>query len=69
MLQRRPHTVLLITPRGTVVIARHLFERLEARMEPNDLGLLRDHDWWRQLSELVCGIEFLTPVPHQESSR
>ena len=26
---------------------------------PNDLGLLRDFDWWRQLSELVNGIQFV----------
>lgn len=67
MIQRRPHAVLLMTPRGTVIIARRLFDLLEARLQPDDLGLLRDFEWWRLVSELVSGIEFPAPAEHWEA--
>ena len=67
MLQRRPDQVRITTPKGTVLIPRRLFDLLETRMEPDDLGLLRDYDWWRQLSELIGGIQFAPPAEHQEA--
>jgi hypothetical protein len=60
MMLWQPHQVVIITPRGLVVVARRLYERLEARIQPDDLGLLRDFDWWQQLSQLVGGIEITT---------
>ncbi len=61
MLQ--PSQVVITTPKGTVIVARPLYERLEARIQPDDLGLLRSYDWWVQLSELVVGIQIGTPAP------
>lgn len=58
MIQRQPHQTVLTTPKGTVIVARRLYERLEARMQPDDLGLLRSYDWWQQLAELINGIQF-----------
>lgn len=49
---------MVITPKGTVIVARRLYDRLEAKTKPDDLGLLRSYDWWAQLSELVAGISF-----------
>jgi hypothetical protein len=62
MIQRHPTCVLILTPKGSIVVARCLFDRLEARMLPDDLGLLRDHAWWVRLSELITGIEFPAPT-------
>ena len=62
MIQKQPHQVVIMTPKGTVVVSRHLFDLLEARIESEDLGLLRDHDWWQQLSELVNGIQIVSQV-------
>jgi hypothetical protein len=69
MLQKHPTRVLLITPKGTVIIARRLHDRLEARMQPDDLGLLRDFDWWRQLGELVHGILIAAPVQEGQTEQ
>lgn len=66
MLQWRPDQVLIITPRGTVIVPRRLYERLEARTPPEDLGLLRHYDWWVQLSELINGIQFLSPTQERK---
>ncbi len=63
MLQMQPSQVVITTPKGTVIVARPLYERLEARIQPDDLGLLRSYDWWVQLSELVVGIQIGTPAP------
>ncbi|HLW03102.1 MAG TPA: hypothetical protein VKT82_30920 [Ktedonobacterales bacterium] len=63
MIQKQPHQVVIMTPRGTVVVGRRLFDLLEARMEPNDLSLLREYGWWLQLSELVNGIQMVSLVP------
>ena len=63
MMQKHSHQVVIITPRGLVVVARRLYERLEARMQPDDLGLLRDFDWWWRLSQHVGGIELTTSAP------
>jgi hypothetical protein len=60
MLHWHPNQVVIITPRGIVVVARRLYERLEGRMQPDDLGLLRDFDWWCRLSTLVSGIQITT---------
>ncbi len=68
MLQRRPHCVLLITPKGTIIIARRLFDQLEARIHSNDLGLLRDFDFWQQLSELINGIQVGSPTEQKQVS-
>ena len=66
MIQWQPSQVVILTPRGTVLVARRLYERLEARMLPDDLGLLRDFDWWRQLSELVSGIQIVCLTPRKQ---
>jgi len=66
MLQWQPTQVVILTPRGTVVVARRLYERLEARMPPEDQGLLRDFAWWRQLSEMVSGIQIVTLAPGKQ---
>ena len=63
MLQWHSHQVVILTPRGIVVVTRRLYERLEGRMQPDDLGLLRDFDWWRQLSQHVDGIQLTTSSP------
>lgn len=62
MIQWQPSQVVILTPRGTVLVVRRLYERLEARMLPDDLGLLRDFDWWRQMSDLVSGIQIVSPA-------
>ena len=41
MIQMQPSQVVITTPKGTVIVARPLYERLEAKMQPDDLGLLR----------------------------
>ena len=58
MIQMQPSQVVITTPKGVVVVARRLYERLEARMQPDDWGLLRDVEFWAQLSELTNGIQF-----------
>ncbi len=63
MMQWQSHQVVIITPRGLVVVARQLYERLEARMQPDDLGLFRDFDWWWRLSQYVGGIQITTSTP------
>lgn len=66
MIQRRPHRMVITTPKGRVIVARRLYERLEARMQPDDLGLLRSYEWWTQLSELVVGINIAPAVQGQK---
>ena len=56
MLQWHAHQVI-ITPSGIVVVARRLYECLEDRLQPDDLGLLRDFGWWWLLSQHVGGIQ------------
>jgi hypothetical protein len=63
MLQWHPHQVVIITPSGIVVVARRLYECLEGWMHPDDVGLIRDFDWWRQLSQHVGCIQITTLVP------
>ena len=63
MIQMQPSQVIIKTPKGTVIVARPLYERLEAKMQPDDLGLLRSYEWWAQLSELVAGIQVATSAP------
>ena len=60
MIQRRSPRMVITTPKGSVIVARRLYERLQARMQPDDLGLLRDYDWWRQLSELINDIQAIS---------
>lgn len=67
MIQRQPNRVVIITPKGTVIVARPLYERLEGRMQPDDLGLLRSYDWWMQLSELVSGIQVASPAQERQT--
>lgn len=69
MIQRQPHQMVITTPKGRVLVARRLYERLQARMQPDDLGLLRDYDWWAQVSELVVGIQVTTPAPQKRAQR
>jgi hypothetical protein len=69
MIQRQPHRTVIVTPKGIVIVARPLYERLEAKMQPDDLGLLRSYDWWVQLSELVAGIQIGTPAPQGRTQR
>ena len=66
MLQWQPDRVLIITPKGRVIVPRRLYERLESRTSPEDLGLLRDYDWWCLVSELINGIVFTAPAHHKE---
>jgi hypothetical protein len=63
MLQWHAHQVVIITPSGLVVVARSLYQCLEDRLQPDDLGLLRDFEWWRQLSQHVGGIQLTTSAP------
>jgi hypothetical protein len=63
MIQMQPSQVVITTPKDTVIVARPLYERLEARMQPDDLGLLHRYDWWVQLSELIAGIQIDTSAP------
>ena len=66
MVQWQPTQVAITTPKGTVLVPRRLYMYLEARIRPEDLGLLRDHDWWLQVSTCLTGIQFLTPTPHEK---
>lgn len=59
MIQKQPKQVIITTPKGRVVVARRLFDRLEAKIKPDDLGLLRSYEWWVQLSELIVGIQIV----------
>jgi hypothetical protein len=63
MLHWEAHPVVILTPSGLVVVARRLYECLEERMLPDDLGLLRDFGWWQQLSQHVGGIQLTTSAP------
>lgn len=65
MIQKQPSQVVITTPKGTVIVARGLFERMEARIKLDDLGLLRSYEWWMQLSELLSGIRFAPMVQGQ----
>ncbi len=68
MIQMQPGQVVITTPKGTVIVARPLYERLEARMQPNDLGLLRSYDWWAQISELVNGIRVSSSAQERQAT-
>ena len=67
MLQWHPGRMVILTPKGTVIVARRVYERLEARTSLEDLELLRDYDWWRLVSELINGIEFTAPAHDEEA--
>ncbi len=67
MIQMQPSQVVITTPKGIVIVARPLYERLEARMQPDDLGLLRSYEWWAQFSELVNGIQIGTSAPSRRT--
>lgn len=67
MIQKQPQRVIITTPKGQVVVARRLYDRLEARMVPDDLGLLRCHEWWVQLSDLIIGIQIVKPDQQRRS--
>ncbi len=69
MIQMQPGQVVITTPKGTVIVARPLYERLEARMQPDDLGLLRSYDWWVQLSELINGIQIGASAPQKRAQQ
>ena len=69
MVHWQPNQVMITTPKGTVLVARRLYEYLEARVVPEDLGLLRDHDWWLQVSTFLTGIQFVTPTQHKKEQR
>ena len=43
-IQMQPSQVVITTPKGTVIVARPLYERLEAKMQPDDLALLRSYE-------------------------
>jgi len=67
MIQRYLTCVLILTPKGTIVVARRLFYCLETGLQPGDLGLLRDYDVWVRLSERTTGIECTPPAQHWEA--
>lgn len=69
MIQRHLGQVVITTPKGTVLVACRLYDRLKDRMQPDDLGLLHDYDWWRQLSELINGIQVTATVPKRRATR
>ena len=60
MVHWQANQVVIITPRGIVIVARRLYKRLEGRLSPDDLGLLRTYEWWMLLSELVNGIQIVS---------
>lgn len=62
MIRRGLRYVEVITPKGVVIVARALFERVEAKTQPADQPLLRDYDWWRLVSLLVNGVSFASMV-------
>ena len=68
MIQMQPGQVVITTPKGTVIVARPLYERLGARMQPDDLGLLRSYEWWTQLSELITGIRISSSAPERQAT-
>lgn len=41
---------VIITPQGTVLVARPLYRHLERKLAPDEWGLLRNYDWWTHLS-------------------
>ena len=60
MIQRQPNQGVILTPKGTVMVARRLYDRLEAKTKPNEMRQLGDFDWWLQLSELVNGVQIVS---------
>jgi hypothetical protein len=68
MLHWHPNQVVIITPRGIVIVAQRLYECLEGRLPPDDLGLLRDYEWWLHLSELVNGIQIVSSMKGRTAS-
>jgi hypothetical protein len=66
MIQVQPSRIVITTPKGAVIVARRLYERLEVKMQPDDLGLLRSYEWWVQLSELIVGIGIASSVQDPE---
>lgn len=69
MIQWQSSRVVITTPKGAVVVVRHLYERLHVKMQPDDLGLLRDYDWWQQLGELINGIQVTATVRKRRAAR
>lgn len=69
MIQMQPNRVVITTPKGRVVVAQRLYERLEAKMQPDDLGLLGSFEWWTQLSELIAGIQIGTSAPPRRAQQ
>jgi hypothetical protein len=67
MVQWQPNQVVITTPKGTVLVPRRLYAYLEARMLPDDLGLLRDHDWWQHVSECINGIQLSDAAQEREA--
>jgi hypothetical protein len=67
MMQWQPNQVVILTPKGTVIVARRLYERLEAWTPPDDQGLLRSFEWWMLLSEHVSGIQLVSLRPRQRA--
>lgn len=68
MIQRQPHRTVITTPKGKVHVERPLYERLEASLQPDDLGSLRSYDWWVQLSELITGIQIDSSVQESQTT-
>jgi hypothetical protein len=64
MIQKRPGQVVITTSKGQVIVARRLFDRLEGKLKPDDLSLLRSYEWWVQLSELIVGIQVAPKTRH-----
>jgi hypothetical protein len=67
MIQKHPHRVVITTRQGQIVVARRLYDRFEARMEPGDLGQLADYTWWQHASEVVQGIYIISSSPQRRT--
>ena len=66
--QMQPHRVAITTPKGTILVPRPLYKRLEQKLAPDEFGLLRDYDWWTQLGEAITGMSLLLTAPKQRGA-
>ena len=56
MLVMQPDQVVILTPKGTVIVARAFYEELEHQLSPEEVSFMRHFDWWLHLSNVVTGI-------------
>jgi len=56
MLVMQPDQVMILTPKGTVIVARALYEALEQHLSLEEVPFMRHFEWLLQLGAVVNGI-------------